>query len=56
MPRIFSKKIAALDDLQTQIRDVAQLGDVSRKFQDFAGMQRRCSFSQSRPVCGIDWF
>jgi len=50
--RLF-EKVAALDDLQAQIRDITQFGDVRRKFQNFAGMQRRCCFSQSGPVCGI---
>jgi len=53
MPGAFSKKIAALDDLQAQVRNVTQLGDIGRKFQDFAGMQRRSCFYRAGPIRGF---
>jgi hypothetical protein len=56
MPCALSKKVTALDDLQAQIRDITQLGDVGRKFQDFAGVQRRCCFRRRQSICGIYWF
>src|SRR3982074_266575 len=56
MPCALSKKVTALDDLKAQIRHVAQLGDVRSKFENFAGVQKRCRFSRRSPVCRIYWF
>src|SRR5260221_8109524 len=40
MPGVLSKEVAALDNLQTQIRDVAELGYVRGEFEDFTGAQK----------------
>src|SRR5260370_35897097 len=52
MPCAFSEKAAALDDLQAQIRDITQFGDVRREHQDVEGIELRSRYSQSAPDFG----
>ena len=48
VPGILPKEIAALYDLQTQIGDVAHLGYIGGKFQNFTGAEGRFRFARSR--------
>src|SRR5258707_15879989 len=56
MPGVLSKEVAALDNLQTQIRDVAELGYVGGDFEDFTGAQRRARVRGWDTMVGLGCF